>query len=182
LQSFESKGVNNDELLTFEVAFIFGEEVNDAMKVRLFVFLTEDLLTIECSDELKLVLGAKKFIFEFLKQVKLIPWIHDRHFYSFKMRLKLLQELFVGVLALIAFENYDGVFQVFEYVFEPVFTIFNLVNLFEDVHVIRLVEVKEHKYQGQDNAEVGQEGDYILDERCVFLIKNLFDEQDIDDG
>jgi len=57
------------------------------MKVRLFVFLTENLLTVEATDELKLVLGAEKFILEFLEQVKLIPWIHDRHLYSFKMRL-----------------------------------------------------------------------------------------------
>ena len=93
-----------------------------------------------------------------------------------------MQELFVGVLALMAFDNYDGIFQIFEYVFEPVFAIFNLVNLFEYVHVIRLVEVEEHEYQGHDNPEVAQVGDYILEERCVFLIKNLFDEQDVNDG
>jgi len=126
------------------------------VKTRLFVFLPKDLLAVEATDELEFVLGAKEFLLEFLEQGQLIPSVHDGHLYYLKMNLKFLQELFVSVLPLMAFQNKDRILKVFEDVFESFFTIFNLVYLPENVHVIRLVEVKEYINHSHDNPVSAQ--------------------------
>lgn len=102
-------------------------------------------MAIKATFEQVLGLGSVNFLLQFLDKVELLLTPQESNLCAFNEMLEPSQKAFVSIFALQAFENNDWLLQVFEDVFEPLFSIFDLLNLLEDVIVSGHVKVHKHE-------------------------------------